>query len=438
MFKKIGRGKGNIPIEKGFAKRIEDGKIIKELPLIMHDGKIVHLFTVIHPTVCVKCGAKLYVCLHYDRHILSSFGILEVPVIYWECSNDACNSYYHDKIVGVTGSRNYSDEYFDIQFHTRYIGKCSLFNNRSVGEIYTSEPGYGGRAACPTTLWKYEQTRGPISLEELKNTDIDFNGTLHCDGYWAKDGWRKFVEKHLGGELTDKEWKKLRYKVIYVIATDDKVILDFEITDINPSYISLIPLFSRVKRRFGEENIKKVVSDKESAIIDVVNCVLPNATHSFCVFHQLQNLTKLYLEDFKSLDKLPFWDKKFYEIAKDLILADNAILSTALLQELRMMLEKEVLTKASKSAMNYAEDAYAKNRKILEKGFVPETNNVMEQIFSFINDFVYLIKSFKTVSGLKNWGANMSSIWNHREFNTGKYRGLSPLEIQKYKCSSDI
>jgi hypothetical protein len=79
--------------------------------------------------------------------------------------------------------------------------------------------------------------------------------------------------------------------------------------------------------------------------------------------------------------------------------------------------------------MKYLKKIYKKNRTYLEKGFEPETNNVMEQLFSYINDFVYQAKSFKTISGLKNWAANMFHIWNHREFNTGVHRGLTPLQI---------
>ena len=77
------------------------------------------------------------------------------------------------------------------------------------------------------------------------------------------------------------------------------------------------------------------------------------------------------------------------------------------------------------------EAAYKKNRKFLEKGFIPETNNTMEQLFSFIDDFIYQAKSFKIVSGLKNWAANMFSVWNHRKFNTGYHRGETPLEIAR-------
>jgi len=64
----------------------------------------------------------------------------------------------------------------------------------------------------------------------------------------------------------------------------------------------------------------------------------------------------------------------------------------------------------------------------LEKGFVPETNNVMEQLFSLIDDFFYQARSFKTISGLKNFFSNLAHMFNHRAFNTGKWRGLNPIE----------
>jgi hypothetical protein len=69
----------------------------------------------------------------------------------------------------------------------------------------------------------------------------------------------------------------LRNKVIWVVATEDKVVVDFEITDREPSYVQLIPLLSRIKKRLGEDEIKKVVSDEDWAIINSVKVVLPNA-----------------------------------------------------------------------------------------------------------------------------------------------------------------
>jgi hypothetical protein len=41
-----------------------------------------------------------------------------------------------------------------------------------------------------------------------------------------------------------------------VVATEDEVILDFEITDREPNYVQLIPLLSRIKKRLGEDEIK--------------------------------------------------------------------------------------------------------------------------------------------------------------------------------------
>jgi len=171
----------------------------------------------------------------------------------------------------------------------RYDGRCTLWNSRITGEIFTEGlTDTSGRAPCPTTLWKYEQKQGKISAQELTSQDIDFNGVLHIDGHWVKTGWRNYIEAQLGKELTNREWKRLRYKVIYVVATEDKVVLDFQITNIMPSYLELVPLLNRIKSRIPNGDISKIVSDEDSAIIGAVTHVLPNVSHSFCAFHQVQ------------------------------------------------------------------------------------------------------------------------------------------------------
>ncbi|MFO8109638.1 MAG: transposase, partial [Thermoplasmata archaeon] len=248
--------KGNVRINKKEARRVENGKIVKDLPLINYNGDLLPLFKVISPSHCNECGSKLHINKSRKRYVLSSYETIEIPVNYWQCSNDACNTYYTDDIVGVTGSNNYSDEFLDKLFYTRYNSKTSLFNTRTAGEILTGDLGKKTRTACPSTLWKYDQEKGSISLEKLRNTDVNFNGIIYSDGYWVKNGWRKFLEKSRGREFDESEWKRIRYKVIYVIATADKVILDFKITDIRPPYFALIPLFSRVKKRLGVDNIK--------------------------------------------------------------------------------------------------------------------------------------------------------------------------------------
>lgn len=420
--------KGNVEINKRKARRVKDGKVVKKLPKVNSDGDLVTLFSVKSPTCCKKCGAKLNVNKTDERYVISSYGILEIPVKYWECSNDGCTEYYSDNIVGVTGSNNYSDEYLDKLYYTRYEAKNSLFNTQKTGEIMVGDLNEKTRAACPATLWRYDQQKGKASLEKLRNTDVQFDGTIYCDGYWIKDGWKKYVEKKLGKELDEKEWKKLRHKVIYVAATSDKVILDFQITDPKPPYFALIPLFSRIKERLGGENIKKIVSDEESAIINAVNSVLPEKQHSFCVYHQLKNLSRIYLDKFGTFDKVPRQDNLFYETGKKLIMAKNAVQSTNLLKKLEKMLGKG-LTSTSEKAMKHLKDKYKKNRKLLEKNMTPETNNVMEQLYSYIDDFAYQAKSFKTLEGLKNWASNLFHTLNQREFNTGKLAGLSPLQV---------
>ncbi|MGP8329149.1 MAG: hypothetical protein ACT6FF_02360 [Methanosarcinaceae archaeon] len=228
--------KGNKFINISLAKDVENGCVVQELPEIEFDGRMFSLFAPISPTQCAICGNTLNPNEHYDRFVISSYGIIRCPVTYWICSDTNCKKHHHDMLIGVTGSANYSDEYIEKMKCVRYDGRCTLWNSRITGEILTEGlTDISGRAPCPTTLWKYEQKLGKISAQELENQDIGFNGVLHIDGYWVKTGWRKYIEAQMGKKLTTKEWKKLRYKVIYVVATEDKVVLDFQITNIQPS-----------------------------------------------------------------------------------------------------------------------------------------------------------------------------------------------------------
>jgi hypothetical protein len=76
----------------------------------------------------------------------------------------------------------------------------------------------------------------------------------------------------------------MRYQSVYVIATKEKVILDFEVTDRLPTISALIPLLIRIKNRFPEHKIKRIVSDEDKAIIGAIKSVFPNLTLSHFLF----------------------------------------------------------------------------------------------------------------------------------------------------------
>jgi hypothetical protein len=202
----------------------------------MYDEKMYPLFTVISPERCSACDCDLKPHKLYKRYIISSYGLIVCLTTYHICSDEECKKHHTDVIVGVTGSANYSDEFLEKQMHIRYGSHCSLHNTQYAGEIY----GIYNRAPSTTTLWKYEQTQGKIALEKLVDENINFNGKLYIDGYWVKAGWKSFVENQMGRELSTREWKKIRYKVIYVIATEDQVILDFQITNRMSDYLELV------------------------------------------------------------------------------------------------------------------------------------------------------------------------------------------------------
>ena len=225
----------------------------------------------------------------------------------------------------------------------------------------------------------------------------------------------------------------MRYRSVYTIATKEKVILDFEITDRLPTIEALITLLTRIKNRFPEGKIKKIVSDEDKAIIGAVKIVFPEVVHSFCVFHQLKNVSKRYYDEFESVKNIPDNDKLVYNEICQLILSDTIIYSVVCFQNIRELESNLELSKASHKAISYAKEIFEKNIAFLKKGFTPETDNTMEQIFSLIGDVVDKARSFKTDSGLTNFCYNLFAHFNKRCFCTGKWVGFSPIMRARFQ-----
>ena len=425
-------GKGNKIIDKSMIKTIFEGNIIVPLPKVLLENRYHSLFSLVSPTHCDFCGTKLNVNSHYTRLILTSYGTIACNTTYWICPN--CRKHYHDDIVGVSGSSNYSDEFYDKQKLVRYDGRCSLNNSCRIGETYTvGLTDICGRAPCASSLWLHEQKQSVFSKQELLDQNPDFDGTLYIDGDWIKKGWKKKFETLIGREITLKEWKKMRYHSVYVIATKEKVILDFEVTDRLPTIEALIPLILRIKNRFPEGKIQKIVSDEDKAIIGAVKSVFPEVVHSFCVFHQLKNLNKRYSDDFGSVKNIPDNDKLVYNEICQLIQSDTVINSVVCFQNILNLASNLELSKTSQKVISYAKEIFMKNINFLKKGFTPETDNTMEQIFSLIGDIVDKTRSFKTDSGLTNFCYNLFAYFNKRCFRSGKWRGFSPLMRARFQ-----
>jgi hypothetical protein len=424
--------KGNKSINKSMVKTIFEGNILIPLPKVLVGNRWLSLFSIISPTHCDFCGTKLNVNSHYTRFILTSYGTITRNTTYWICPD--CKKNFHDQIVGVSGSANYSDEFYDKQKFVRYDGRCSLNNSCIIGERYTEGlTDICGRAPCASSLWLHEQKQAEFSKQELLDQNTDFDGTLYADGDWIKKGWKKKFETLIGREVTVKEWKKMRYKSVYVVATKEKVILDFEVTDRLPPIEALIPLFIRIKNRFPEGKIQKIVSDEDKAIIGAVKSVFPEVAHSFCVFHQLKNVSKRYSDEFKSKENIPDNDKLVCNEICQLIHSDTVINSVVCFQNILKLESNLELSKASHKAISYAKEIFEKNISFLKKGFTPETDNTMEQIFSLIGDVVDKARSFKTDSGLTNFCYNLFVHFNKRCFRTGKWAGFSPLMRARFQ-----
>ena len=235
-------GRGNKIIDKSMVKSIFEGNILIPLPKLLVGNRYFPLFSLISLNHCDFCDTKLNVNSYYTRSILTSYGTIICKTTYRICPK--CKKHFHDEIVGVSGSANYSDEFFEKQKFVRYDGNCSLNNSCRIGETYTEDLiDICGRAPCASSLWLHEQKQAAVSKQELLDQSPDFYGTLYIDGDWFKKGWKKKFEALIGREITLKEWKNTRYQSVYVIATKEKVILDFEITDRLPTIEALIPVF---------------------------------------------------------------------------------------------------------------------------------------------------------------------------------------------------
>ena len=177
----------------------------------------------------------------------------------------------------------------------------------------------------------------------------------------------------------------------------------------------------------------KIVSDEDTAIIGAVKSIFPNVAHSFCVFHQLKNLTDKYLEIFGDIEEIPPLERELYELAKKLIFAETSIESSVCYHEVVELASRIKPSRASKKIIKYVKSIYFKNIKLLKEGFTPETNNTMEQLFALVNSFIEQARSFKTKYGLSNFCYNLFVSMNKRCFNTGKWSGFSPLDRAKLK-----
>ena len=143
--------------------------------------------------------------------------------------------------------------------------------------------------------------------------------------------------------------------------------------------------------------------------------------HSFCVFHQLKNVSKRYSDEFNSIKNIPGNDELVYNEICQLIQSDTVINSVVCFQNIQELDSNLELSKASHKAISYAKEIFKKNISFLKKGFSPETDNTMEQIFSLIGDIVDKARSFKTDSGLTNFCYNLFTYFNKWCFRSGKW-----------------
>ena len=135
------------------------------------------------------------------------------------------------------------------------------------------------------------------------------------------------------------------------------MILEFQITNRQPSPLELIPLFPRLKKRFGENRIRTVVSDEDWAIIDATKAVFPTVNQAFCVFHQLKKIGEIFFSVYQSIEEMPSFVNEVYHLLKQVLLAENVIESTVYLREVENKIsERKRMPSVVKKAYHYVKN----------------------------------------------------------------------------------
>jgi len=114
---------------------------------------------------------------------------------------------------------------------------------------------------------------------------------------------------------------------------------------------------------------------------------------------------------------------EIYETANELIVAENAIESTILYRRIMNLAKNSELSEASRKVIKYINKIFVNNLNLLKMGFIPETNNTMEEIFSLINDFVNQTRSLKRDRNAKNFFNNLFAAFNKRSFHWSSVKG---------------
>ncbi|AKB22069.1 hypothetical protein [Methanosarcina sp. WH1] len=185
-----------------------------------------------------------------------------------------------------------------------------------------------------------------------------------------------------------------------------------------------------------QENTQKIVYDEDKTIIGAEKRMFPEVAHSFCVFHQLKNVSKRYYEEFNSIEEIPDNDMVVYNEICQLIHSDMVISAVVYVQEIREFDSNLEFSEASHKAISYVEKIFKKNVSFLKKVFTPEMDNTMEQIFSLIYDIADKARSFKTDSVLTNFCYNLFTYFNKRCFSTGKWKEFSPFMRVRFQYGS--
>ncbi len=101
-------GRGNKIIDKSMVKTIFEGNILIPLPKLLVGNRYHSMFFNISYSLRFLRYEIKNMNSHYTCSILTSYGTITCNTAYRICPR--CKKHFHDEVVGVSGSANYSDE----------------------------------------------------------------------------------------------------------------------------------------------------------------------------------------------------------------------------------------------------------------------------------------------------------------------------------------
>ena len=325
---------------------------------------------------------------------------------------------------------------------------------RNIGREDYSKAGFSA-----STCWNVVQKYGPEAKEILKRIPKDWSETLVVDEKYEKCKNGTIMWLVAGMFFRDKKGHQycciIKAKAFYIEATEesrkDKRKLKKEGRD----------LLAKENPRFFQElageiddptRIKAVVTDLENTYPNAIKEAFPNARHQLCLQHVVESAKRNFVDE---LGKKNMTEedqellKELYSLPNIKSEQDYEVICKHFLEwrfENKSRIKEIRKKKGKKTNDNMGVDWWYNHTLSRKKNICvfidiancPPTSNSIESQFSRVKPRTYLMKSFQSESGAKNYLDLMAVYLNVAKFSDGHNRGSSIIELAGINLEQNI